>query len=151
MKKIQEINARLEKIADELQALSDLSQENELDQNQIDLVNELDAEFKTLEEKRMSLQAVQDKLDAAKAAKAIPETSSMVEPAQIEDSVKEDDVIPARVKNQRSKHFGVTVLTYVHQISCILMRQLEEPKILNQIFVGNVIHVLKHALIMQSM
>ena len=106
MKKIQEINARLEKIADELQALSDLSQENELDQNQIDLVNELDAEFKTLEEKRMSLQAVQDKLDAAKAAKAIPETSSMVEPAQIEDSVKEDDVIPARVKNQRSKHFA---------------------------------------------
>ena len=79
MKKIQEINARLEKIADELQALSDLSQENELDQNQIDLVNELDAEFKTLEEKRMSLQAVQDKLDAAKAAKAIPEKSSMVE------------------------------------------------------------------------
>ncbi len=106
MKKIQEINARLEKIADELQALSDLSQENELDQNQIDLVNELDAEFKTLEEKRMSLQAVQDKLDAAKAAKAIPEKSSMVEPAQIEDSVKEDDVIPARVKNQRSKHFA---------------------------------------------
>ena len=106
MKKIQEINARLEKIADELQALSDLSQENELDQNQIDLVNELDAEFKTLEEKRMSLQAVQDKLDAAKAAKAIPEKSSLVEPAQIEDSVKEDDVIQERVKNQRSKHFA---------------------------------------------
>jgi HK97 family phage major capsid protein len=114
MKKIQEINARLEKIADELQALSDLSQENELDQNQIDLVNELDAEFKTLEEKRMSLQAVQDKLDAAKAAKAIPETSSLVEPAQIEDSVKEDkQVIPARVKNQRVKHFASAEDAYI--------------------------------------
>jgi len=114
MKKIQEINARLEKIADELQALSDLSQENELDQNQIDLVNELDAEFKTLEEKRMSLQAVQDKLDAAKAAKAIPETSSIVEPAQIEDSVKEDkQVIPARVKNQRVKHFASAEDAYI--------------------------------------
>lgn len=107
MKKIAEINARLESIADELQALSDLSSESELDQNQIDLVNELDAEFKTLEEKRNSLQAVQDKLDAAKAAKAVPQASSIVEPAQIEDS-KEDnkEVIPARVKNQRSKHFA---------------------------------------------
>ena len=107
MKKIAEINARLEVIADELQALSDLSSESELDQNQIDLVNELDAEFKTLEEKRNSLQAVQDKLDAAKAAKAVPQASSVVEPAQIEDSIEESkDVIPARVKNQRSKHFA---------------------------------------------
>lgn len=114
MKQIHEINARLESIADELQALSDLSQENELDQNQIELVNELDAEFKSLEEKRMSLQAVQDKLDAAKAAKAIPETSSMVEPAQIEDSVKEDkQVIPARVKNQRVKHFASAEDAYI--------------------------------------
>ena len=107
MKKIAEINARLESIADELQALSDLSSESELDQNQIDLVNELDAEFKTLEEKRNSLQAVQDKLDAAKAAKAVPQASSVVEPAQIEDSIEESkEVIPARVKNQRSKHFA---------------------------------------------
>ena len=114
MKQIHEINARLESIADELQALSDLSQENELDQNQIELVNELDAEFKSLEEKRMSLQAVQDKLDAAKAAKAIPETSSIVEPAQIEDSVKEDkQVIPARVKNQRVKHFASAEDAYI--------------------------------------
>ena len=114
MKQIHEINARLESIADELQALSDLSQENELDQNQIELVNELDAEFKSLEEKRMSLQAVQDKLDAAKAAKATPETSSMVEPAQIEDSVKEDkQVIPARVKNQRVKHFASAEDAYI--------------------------------------
>ena len=114
MKQIHEINARLESIADELQALSDLSQENELDQNQIELVNELDAEFKSLEEKRMSLQAVQDKLDAAKAAKAVPETSSIVEPAQIEDSVKEDkQVIPARVKNQRVKHFASAEDAYI--------------------------------------
>ena len=48
MKKIAEINARLESIADELQALSDLSAESELDQTQIDLVNELDAEFNKL-------------------------------------------------------------------------------------------------------
>jgi HK97 family phage major capsid protein len=107
MKKIAEINARLESIADELQALSDLSAESELDQTQIDLVNELDAEFSRLEGERDSLQAVQDKLDAAKAAKAVPQASSMVEPAQIEDSVKEDkQVIPARVKNQRVKHFA---------------------------------------------
>jgi HK97 family phage major capsid protein len=107
MKKIAEINARLESIADELQALSDLSAESELDQTQIDLVNELDAEFNKLEEERNSLQAVQDKLDAAKAAKAVPQASSVVEPAQIEDSIEESkEVIPARVKNQRSKHFA---------------------------------------------
>lgn len=106
MKKIAEINARLESIADELQALSDLSAESELDQTQIDLVNELDAEFSKLEGERNSLQAVQDKLDAAKSAKAVPQASSIVEPAQIEDSVEESkEVIPARVKNQRSKHF----------------------------------------------
>ncbi len=107
MKKIAEINARLESIADELQALSDLSAESELDQTQIDLVNELDAEFNKLEGERNSLQAVQDKLDAAKAAKAVPQASSIVEPAQIEDSIEENkEVIPARVKNQRSKHFA---------------------------------------------
>jgi HK97 family phage major capsid protein len=107
MKKIAEINARLESIADELQALSDLSAESELDQTQIDLVNELDAEFSKLEGERNSLQAVQDKLDAAKAAKAVPQASSIVEPAQIEDSIEESkEVIPARVKNQRSKHFA---------------------------------------------
>ena len=107
MKKIAEINARLESIADELQALSDLSAESELDQTQIDLVNELDAEFSKLEGERNSLQAVQDKLDAAKAAKAVPQASSIVEPAQIEDSIEENkEVIPARVKNQRSKHFA---------------------------------------------
>ena len=107
MKKIAEINARLESIADELQALSDLSAESELDQTQIDLVNELDAEFNKLEGERNSLQAVQDKLDAAKAAKAVPQASSIVEPAQIEDSIEESkEVIPARVKNQRSKHFA---------------------------------------------
>jgi len=107
MKKIAEINARLESIADELQALSDLSAESELDQTQIDLVNELDAEFNKLEGERNSLQAVQDKLDAAKAAKAVPQASSVVEPAQIEDSIEESkEVIPARVKNQRSKHFA---------------------------------------------
>ena len=107
MKKIAEINARLESIADELQALSDLSAESELDQTQIDLVNELDAEFNKLEGERDSLQAVQDKLDAAKAAKAVPQASSIVEPAQIEDSIEENkEVIPARVKNQRSKHFA---------------------------------------------
>ena len=107
MKKIAEINARLESIADELQALSDLSVESELDQTQIDLVNELDAEFSKLEGERNSLQAVQDKLDAAKAAKAVPQASSIVEPAQIEDSIEESkEVIPARVKNQRSKHFA---------------------------------------------
>ena len=107
MKKIAEINARLESIADELQALSDLSAESELDQTQIDLVNELDAEFSKLEGERNSLQAVQDKLDAAKAAKAVPQASSVVEPAQIEDSIEENkEVIPARVKNQRSKHFA---------------------------------------------
>ena len=107
MKKIAEINARLEIIASELQALSDLSSENELDQTQIDLVNELDSEFNKLKGERDSLQAVQDKLDAAKAAKAVPEASSVVEPAQIENTVQEEkDVIPARVKNQRSKHFA---------------------------------------------
>jgi HK97 family phage major capsid protein len=107
MKKIAEINARLESIADELQALSDLSAESELDQTQIDLVNELDAEFNKLEGERNSLQAVQDKLDAAKAAKAVPQASSVVEPAQIEDSIEESkEVIPARVKNQRVKNFA---------------------------------------------
>jgi len=107
MKKIAEINARLESIADELQALSDLSAESELDQTQIDLVNELDAEFNKLEGERNSLQAVQDKLDAAKAAKAVPQASSIVEPAQIEDSIEESkEVIPARVKNQKTKHFA---------------------------------------------
>lgn len=107
MKKIAEINARLESIADELQALSDLSAENELDQTQIDLVNELDAEFSKLEGERNSLQAVQDKLDAAKAARAVPQASSIVEPAQIENAIEEEkEVIPARVKNQRSKHFA---------------------------------------------
>lgn len=107
MKKIAEINARLESIADELQALSDLSAESELDQTQIDLVNELDAEFNKLEGERNSLQAVQDKLDAAKAAKAVPQASSIVEPAQIEDSTEESkEVIPARVKNQRVKNFA---------------------------------------------
>ena len=107
MKKIAEINARLESIADELQALSDLSAESELDQTQIDLVNELDAEFNKLEGERNSLQAVQDKLDAAKAAKAVPQASSVVEPAQIEDSIEESkEVIPARVKNQKTKHFA---------------------------------------------
>lgn len=107
MKKIAEINARLESIADELQALSDLSAESELDQTQIDLVNELDAEFNKLEGERNSLQAVQDKLDAAKAAKAVPQASSVVEPAQIEDSIEESkEVIPAKAKSQKSKIFA---------------------------------------------
>lgn len=114
MKKIQEINARLEAIADELQALSDLSQENDLDDTQVQLVNELDLEFSVLETQRESLQVVQDKLDAARAAKADPKASSIVEPSQIENVIEEEKtMIPAKVKNQRSKHFASSEDAYI--------------------------------------
>ena len=114
MKKIQEINARLEAIADELQALSDLSQENDLDDTQVQLVNELDSEFSVLETQRESLQVVQDKLDAARAAKADPKASSIVEPSQIENVIEEEKtMIPAKVKNQRSKHFASSEDAYI--------------------------------------
>ncbi len=114
MKKIQEINARLEAIADELQALSDLSQENDLDDTQVQLVNELDSEFSVLETQRESLQVVQDKLDAARAAKADPKASSIVEPSQIENVIEEEKtMIPAKVKNQRAKHFASSEDAYI--------------------------------------
>lgn len=106
MSRVEAINARLSDIADEMQAISDVALEGEgslsdADNKQIDALN---AEFSDLESEKDRLEKIQAAKDRIAAAKLTPAAvAAVVEP---EVQPEDEPLIPATVKNQKSKVFA---------------------------------------------
>ena len=113
MKSLKEISARLEAIADESQVLSDQFEAGEIEASVAEeQIASLDAEYDELKSEQSRVEKFQARLDKIKESRITP---AVVEAANEIESGEPPvaDLIPARAKAFKSKHFASSEDAYV--------------------------------------